>query len=362
MKVLMNAEAFGFGPSATIASLFPHLKNLSCITELSFCGESHSLDLQKKLSYNHIFNTSSKEEFKELVKNYDVFITALDFEKATWAREEKVHTIIYDSLFWYWKKLPQVIDDCQYYLIQDFFGVKDRVAQNKLNNYDLIPPAISNKKSSHVNSTEFVLINFGGLENPLWDLTVTRQYMKNILNSLVPYLEKQGKKYKIACSEKHALYFIDYNAKHYSYEKMQELIQTSSFIYATSGLGNIYECAQYQKKCCFLPPANDSQGRQAIMLNQLGFIDSFIDWSHMNQTMNYEKNQKEVLEEIKKSIINFDNEAFNKRLIQLSKKNNVNLPKIFNELGTNGKEILVEKLIQHIQNVAHLFQKDEMYV
>ena len=50
MKILMNAEAFGFGPSAVIASIFPQLSQCSIIKQIDYIGEKHTLDLQKKLN------------------------------------------------------------------------------------------------------------------------------------------------------------------------------------------------------------------------------------------------------------------------------------------------------------------------
>jgi hypothetical protein len=121
MRVLLNAESFGFGPSAAIAALHPYIKNCKLIEVLDYVGNGHSVDLQRKLKYDTVYEMESTEEFKNLIVNYDVFITALDFEKALWAQECGVKTIIYDTLLWYWRKIPQSIYNCDTYIAQDFY-------------------------------------------------------------------------------------------------------------------------------------------------------------------------------------------------------------------------------------------------
>lgn len=362
MKILLNAEAFGFGPSAVIASIFPQLNQCSVIKQIDYIGEKHTLDLQRKLNYQQIFEVSEENTFKEIVSQYDVFLTALDFEKAQWAIEMNTPTIIYDSLCWYWRKLHPAIFQCDYYLAQDFYRVSERLEQMAIEHYELIPPLVEHQDIALQNISEknsFVLINFGGLENPLWDSCITIQYMDNILNVLLPYFQKQNIDYKIACNTKHAKYFEQYGAQNYSYQDMQSLVKKSSFIYATSGLGNIYECSQYHKKCLFLPAVNDSQGQQITILYKLGLVDSFIDWSDLGFNINYKEQQKIVLRQIEKAIENFDSTLFFEKLISLQSKYNYQLPCIIQKLGNNGKDVLIYKIISYIEHISK--GKKEIY-
>ena len=53
-RILMNAEAFGFGPSAAIAEFFPYLRDR--VSNLAYIGSGHTLNLQSKLPYNQVFD------------------------------------------------------------------------------------------------------------------------------------------------------------------------------------------------------------------------------------------------------------------------------------------------------------------
>ena len=122
----MNAEAFGFGPSAAIGEIFPYLRHR--IAHLSYIGTGHTLDLQKELPYEQVFDYGAetaearKEKFVSIAKGYDIFMTASDFEAARWAKELGMELIIYDPLTWFWREIPEVIGKADFYVAQNFFA------------------------------------------------------------------------------------------------------------------------------------------------------------------------------------------------------------------------------------------------
>jgi hypothetical protein len=345
MKVLLNAEAFGFGPSASIASIFPSLRPM--IEHLDYVGVGHSLDLQRKLAYDNIFNISKEDEFKKLVVNYDVFITALDFEKATWAHQAGVKTIIYDTLLWYWRKIPNIIHECHSYLVQDFYGVREKVAELELTNCHFIPPLVK-CPIVRTSQKEIVLINFGGLENPHWDIQVTAQYIRKILESVLPQLE--GQKVKIVCSQAHLPFFSDFEVETCCYEKMQSYLQATKFLISTPGLGNLYEAANYKMLSLFLPPANDSQGQQLNLLKDNQLIDNSIDWSDLVDFIDYKNAQLKVLSSIRESIHQVNEVKLKESVIKGLKSDKINsrLPELL-KFGVNGHCVLSQKLISLLE-------------
>lgn len=347
MKILLNAEAFGFGPSASISAIFDIIKDNFPFYTLDYIGQGHTLDLQSKLHYQHIYQYENEEQFKEIVKNYDFFITALDFEKAKFAKETGIKTIVYDTLLWYWKD-KKIIEHADYYITQDFYGVKKLITElgvsNKTFHSTIIPPLIQKKDVSQ-KCEDFLLINFGGLENPYWSVNVTATYIKNILTVLLPIVQPIFKKIKIVCSKNHIPYLQDFPVDTASYKEMQNLLQKASYIIATSGLGNIYEIANYQVPCLFLPPVNDSQGQQLEILKRESLIDNQLDWQEFQQTINYFKEQREVLDEIEQCINTFSFDNFSTQLKKkLHKNGNMQLHTLFDLFGSNGKNQLEDTL------------------
>lgn len=348
MKILMNAEAFGFGPSAMIAQVFREIHDkISQLPspdsyQIDYVGSGHTLDLQRTLPYHAIYDVSEEWLFKALVGQYDCFITALDFEKARWARDMQVEVIIYDNLTWYWRKFPQIIHDC-HYIAHQFYGVANRIEKEGLKNYHLVSPFCAsslfkqdynNHNNTHypnggqIQNKKIILVNFGGLENPLWTSDVTICYVQTLLSIIIPLFETHyqplGYELKILASKTHrdALLslqsspvkfnfshdcyfdFTQYCIETLSRQEVETLLPHVAFALMTPGLGNIIDSAVYGMPVCFLPPANDSQGWQLDILREKGLVSvsGQADWDCFFDKIDYTQPQKMVLEQIKEYI------------------------------------------------------------
>jgi hypothetical protein len=354
MKILMNAEAFGFGPSAMIAKIFnemnihqtmpdkyPFQYPNSFHYQLDYVGSGHTLDLQRKLPYHAIYDVSDELLFKALVVQYDCFITALDFEKARWARDMEVDVIIYDNLTWYWRKFPDIIDDC-HYIAHQFYGVKERLEAEKVQHYHLVSPFSGLSQDNDNNDNRYhrdnknkrtILVNFGGLENPLWDSSVTIAYVQSLLSLIVPLFKTHyaplGYRLQILASKTHrdallshtsttvlsadGISYISYSDSisisidTFSRQDVEALLPDVAFAFMTPGLGNIIDSATYGMPVCFLPPANDSQGWQLDILKEKGLVQQFahLDWNHFFEKIDYTQPQKLVLDTIRHYIVAF---------------------------------------------------------
>jgi len=125
-RLLLNAEPFGFGPTAAIADCFPHLREH--FGKVGYVGVGFTLDLQRPLPYDSLHDVTgvpaelSDAVLADIFSQYDIFLTALDFCMAEKARAAGLTVVIYDPLTWYWKTIPQVVKDADLYIAQDFFG------------------------------------------------------------------------------------------------------------------------------------------------------------------------------------------------------------------------------------------------
>ena len=145
VRVLLNAEPFGFGPTSLIGEIFPYLR--SNISHLSYIGAGHTLDLQRQFPYDEVYEyipddqNNDIDSYNDIAGHYDVFITACDFQAARWAKKQGLKVIIYDPLTWYWKSVPDIISQSDLYLSQNFFGVKQRLENesDKFPDYRIVP-------------------------------------------------------------------------------------------------------------------------------------------------------------------------------------------------------------------------------
>lgn len=307
-RVLLNAESFGFGPSAAIAEMFPYFRDR--VVCLSYIGTGHTLDLQMKLAYDQIFDYSAdslksqKEKFWAAARNYDIFITACDFKAARWAKEMNLQVMIYDPLTWYWDKVPDIVTQSDFYVAQNFFGVAERLKleAGSFPEYVIIPAIVSDlHETTEVKDQDLLLVNIGGLSNPYFAQVDLQEFAGNLLTAIRNLLE--GEYGEVVCvtsaSIRQAVQHIC-PAITLQPQEVQRKLSASKLAIMTSGLGNIYEASAMQKQVIWLPPSNDSQGQQIKLLQQHGMVDYMIDWSDIfeDAPIDYFDSQEKVMRQI----------------------------------------------------------------
>ncbi|MBI1363159.1 MAG: hypothetical protein GC134_04170 [Proteobacteria bacterium] len=299
-KVLMNAESFGFGPTAAIASFFPYLR--PHVPTLGYIGEGHSLDLQTPLPYNDLHDCTnwSDSAILRVMRQYDVFVTATDFRMAALAKQAGLFTVIYDPLTWFWREMPDAVKACDMYLAQNFIGVADALAgylPHMRAQAHTVAPILQKAVPLHKGDT--VLINFGGLLNPFWSLADAVSYARSMYRAIKATLPVDVTPV-VCASTAIAKALPEMNAKSYARADMLTLMAQSKLAFMTSGLGNIYDAAQYDLPTVWLPPTNDSQGQQLALLVNAGLTDQHIDWQHIDGSLavDYHAPQAEVMAHI----------------------------------------------------------------
>ena len=313
-KILFNAEPFGFGPSAAIGEIFPYVRKRA--RHLAYIGEKHTLDIQSKYSYNRIIDcteqgsvTDRKEKYLRHLREYDLFVTACDLEVAGWAKEAGLEVIVYDPLSWYWKEVSPAITHADLYLVQNFLTVQERLQEhkNKLPETIVVPAVVSGlqglqDKHLQTNTASLLLVNTGGLMNPLVTSSIMMSYAKIIMNCVNQTLGSHYDQIHFLGSRTLAEATADqFEVQTLTPDQVQDVLQQSTVALMTPGLGNIFEAAALGKKIIWLPPANDSQGQQLTLLKQNHMVDASIDWHDIfpeTSPIDYFKSQEEVMESI----------------------------------------------------------------
>lgn len=192
-RLLLNAEPFGFGPTAAIASFFPHLREE--FSTIGYVGKHHTLDLQRSLPYDNIHDVScmEKDERAEVLlpifEQYDVFLSAMDYKMVELAQQAGLKVFYYDALSWCWPEIAPGVQKADIYMGQNFFGVEERLKEvfgRSANAYTVSPivPVAQTK-----NEKEHILINLGGLQNPFWpveDIVVFAERIIDIVMEVIP--------------------------------------------------------------------------------------------------------------------------------------------------------------------------------
>ncbi len=314
-RLLLNAEPFGFGPTAAIADCFPFLREH--FSKVGYVGVGFTLDLQRPLPYDAMHDiTGVPAELEDAVlaevfAQYDIFVTALDFGMAAKAKAAGLKVVIYDPLTWYWKSIPPVVHAADLYIAQDFFGVRERLQSEPQHfnaaNVRVVPPIIGDVGHS-VGERDTVLLNLGGLNNPFWSAEGTLAYARFIVEAFAAVAKNVDivitANKCIAANARIAQELAEFGVKNLSRSEMQEVLKGAKFALMTPGLGNVYDAARFDIPTIWLPPANDSQGQQLLTLIDHGMVDGFVDWHHLldRQPIDYDAEQTAVLKKVSNAV------------------------------------------------------------
>lgn len=309
LRVLLNAEPFGFGPTAAIADFFPHLRDR--FAKVGYVGTGHTLDLQRKLPYDAFHDVSGlsarqlQRRLKTLFADYDIMLTALDFGMAETAVKAKLPVCIYDPLTWYWPQIHPVVSRCRLYIAQDFYGVKERIAHEPENfgATHVVPPIIPSFMPWR-GKREHVLLNLGGLTNPYWKPEDTLVYARLIVTAFCNSAFAANESVVIAANSFLSRELREFGVRNYTREQMQDVLLKAKCAFMTPGLGNIFDAARCCTPTIWLPPTNDSQGQQRNILSLRRRSDGVLDWSDFlpNAAVDYGADQQAVLQRIAQNV------------------------------------------------------------
>lgn len=377
-RLLVNAEAFGYGPTAAIASFFPYLRER--FKRIGFIGQGHTLDLQRNLPYDQWHDISvnprrlEPQTLEEVAPDYDIFLTAMDFSMAENAKRAGLSTIIYDAITWYWEKVPKKIRRSDLYLAQNFFGVEERLKKDSdsfpKKSYVVPPivPSVEGRKKG-----EHVLINLGGLEHPFWETQEAAHYAAMLIQCLLKVIPKEEKlviatsvsttrKLMQILSEEiadDALFNRFSRAAQGSLTRSEvmDILSKSKYAYMTSGLGNIYDAARFDLPTVWLPPSNDSQGQQLDLIKAHAMADASVDWADLKLAMkiNYQGKQKQVIKKIRYALgqanLTSLTTALDEQTQIVSNKDTSNTRQLIDRFGSNGEEQVAQHVYQFAQSL-----------
>ena len=301
-RILINAEPFGFGPSAAAFEIFNIIKKEFPSIYLGYLGEGHDLDLQRKLPYDS-FIVNAPGDTLETFDGFDIFITAMDRNKAKQAKMAGLTVIFYDALSWFWSDFSH-FEYIDYYIYQAFFNKSKFPERSGPDLIEIAPLSLDfSNADKNRPKANYALINFGGLQNFYWDDTETFAYVDLILKNIYPLLAQHFKEIIVIGNSKIATEFSSFSIKTVTPFEAKSLTNNASFVLSTPGLGNIYDLANANTSCLFLPPANDSQGQQLDTLKQQNIIKHSLDWSQLGRPINYYEEQNKVMDSIKRNIL-----------------------------------------------------------
>jgi len=290
MKIVCDAIPFGFGPVAKLLALGRYLKrNFKTV----FVGNGCSLTLAMASDcFDRVENVDTlapdnSRFLAECIKECSGAISIMNPIFAEWVISRGIPTIIVDSLFSMWDKIPpewhlanalvlQRFDDEEQRVEREFTGKNVRIVGPIL---DPLVRELSREKS--VSGT--LLVNLGGAEDPISE---ERFLCARTISQLFSHLPELGlfprkvlavgpkQKDKLLSLEKEGFEVVTLD--HTSF--LRELAGAALFC-TTPGLTATFESFALRVPCVFLPPFNYSQFLNLLAFRQNGAAPLGVHWA-----------------------------------------------------------------------------------
>lgn len=208
-----------------------------------------------------------------------------------------------------------------------------------------------------------MLINLGGLQNPYWPVDGVVDYARTVIGALRKSIPS-SEKIVIAGSQTVADRLQKEGVVTYPRAAMEDILARSKIAFMTPGLGNIYDAAAFGIPTIWLPPANDSQGRQLALIENHSMSDAALNWPGVvsGADIDYCGDQPAILSQIAEAAaaLTRDNAA-QERLSRLAQtqyqaligKQGSNTTQIIEHFGKGGEREVARLVVEQARTYCH---------
>ncbi len=313
-SLLCTAEAFGFGPSAALHQIHPHLRELGY--DLSYLGCGWTLEMHTRGMYQSVQDVDVRKPdgralCRQALANTPALLSVCDLKAAQVGVESGAPTILYEVLAWFRRPAPPVYRRVQRLVCPDFFGVREALQESGVMNAHVVPPLMPVAAADVVKDAG-VVVNLGGLQTPYTDVRSCAQYAQRMVDAVGALLGPP----LVLTSATVGQYLERCEVRTVGPVQARSYIAKARCSFLTGGIGNIMDAAGLQAPVCFLPPMSQSQGLQLALLRQHVPMVPTIAWREIaaNAPIDYHAGHTEVMPAIAQRIAAASAPAGTKRL------------------------------------------------
>lgn len=358
-RVVVNAEPFGFGPAAAIATIAAELRPL--LPVLDYLGSGHTLDLHGRIAYDRVIKPEQGELLPDLLSSYDLVVTATDFRVAEAACIAGVPVIIWDMLAWQWPTLPEIVRRSHLYLCQDFFGVAKRLERDlgHATNWQIVPPLLPSADLEQ--PRRGAIVSLGGIENPFVPRSIYQAAITIMVDQVRFALDVNGIELTLVLGPGSILNSLSIHAATVLPQSSVRSLASSALSIMTPGLANMYEASHFARSVIWLPPLNNTHGAQLRELRERGEAHYSLDWDQIDRSLavDYQRPQEECMRAISNNLEALAmSRDIQRRFFQLccnvvgESHRRPRVPGSLREFGRTSGKMIAQRIIQEIHVIS----------
>lgn len=371
MKVLVTAEAFGYGPIVTAVNV---LKSLlaKCNVDLIFMGSGVALEqaIKSNLFKQYIEADTFDRKQLEIHKNFflasDIIISFENIEGAVYGVDLGKDVFYLDNLFWMWDSIPEQLKDTKCYFIVDAFDINTNLKRigTDIKNKCIVGPLRDFKMIQNESVEDRIVVNFGGGESFLIDSQIVIEYYKNLLELLDICIDEIGKKEVIVCGGNKMMEALKtsittnntFDFKSFAHDEYINIMKQSKYLVLSPGMGNMYETLALDQEVFFVPPINYSQFWQLENYRNTRIISGGLNWGDFGWDANISQYIEESIgvDQVMNNLKRFIKDPHAKEIMKdrftlylKGEENNENKKKeYFDSMRKDGVDVTVDEIIR----------------
>ncbi|UKZ79412.1 hypothetical protein TrVFT333_007165 [Trichoderma virens FT-333] len=328
INIVCNAQPFGGGPGATLMAVMPYLRNrLKSMgpVALHYVGSSLTMDFQKltKADWDgshHIDLYSNpdigKKELISLLQRLKprLVVTSMDELVAAAAQSAGIPVVIIDLLLWFWPSISPHWRQAEMVIAAEFYGVQERIISENMDNVVTVPP-LGPPPRTTVGPSKDILLNFGGMVNPLMPKEEYIAYARliysaakralNLRNAALP--KSQHANLIVLVASLDVARGIDPEdpeaARMVLPDEALELMASVELVCCTAGLGNLYAAGAVANAVLLLPPLHEGHAIQTLLVKKAGVPVDAVEWHEITggTPINYYNGSLEIMDDVSKA-------------------------------------------------------------
>lgn len=360
MRILVTAEAFGYGPIATCLNVVKELNKFPDV-KMTFLGTGIALEQAQMTNYFDTllecktFDYKALEGVKELFLNHDVVLSSENIPGAVFALKLGLKRVYYlDNLMWMWDKLHDGLENLKGYIISESISCEKNFRRigGKIINPIFVGPIRDMNVRNYGKKEDKLIINVGGAEAFIIDQELVKKFYSKLINNILSS-EKLINKFEkiIVCGGSgviNNLVLKDNDpkiiVKTLAHEEYLKELDTCSHCIMASGLGNFFETLWRDKEIMYLPPVNYSQLLQLDNYKEMSFGFKMVNWDKFDffkeipSLLNEEIGVNLVLENVTKYIEESDQKTMLDNIDEFLNSNQEKYYKFRNEYANSLKK------------------------
>lgn len=294
-SLLCTAEAFGFGPSAALHQIIPHLREHGY--DLSYMGCGWTLEMHTPSMYQAVHDVDVRtdegyQRWQQALTETPAMLSVCDLKAAEVGVKRGAATVLYDVLAWFRRPAPAVYKSVRRLICPDFFGVREALRESGLENAQIVPPLMPAPPTDAVKDGS-VIVNLGGLQTPYTDVQPCAQYAQRMVDAVREVFGEP----LVLTSQAIGRHLHGCEVRTVGPAQARAYIARAHCSFLTGGIGNIMDAAGLRAPVCFLPPMSQSQGLQLALLRRHLPMVPTIAWHEIAATdpIDYHAGPAEVM-------------------------------------------------------------------